>query len=148
MSGRKTATVTIDKDNRDKGKVFVLEEMPAAQGERWAIRTFLAMARSGVQIPDEIASSGLAGIAMLGLRAIAGIAYDDAAPLLAEMLSCIKFVPDSDRPNVTLPYPNWESQVEEIDTLLHLRAEIFKLHVDFSAIVGRLKSARSTSPQV
>ena len=59
---RKTMDVLIDADNRDKGKLFFVEEMPASQAEEWATRALMAMMRSGIDIPENIQDAGLAGI--------------------------------------------------------------------------------------
>jgi hypothetical protein len=135
---RKTLTVTIDAPGRDQGKVFTLREMPASQAEKWAARALLALARSGVEIPDNIASAGLAGIAYLGIKAFAGLRFDDAEPLLDEMFRCITFVPDPMRPNIVRGLI--EDDIEEVATRIKLRAELFTLHTGFS-----FPAANSTS---
>ena len=47
---RKEMTVTIQLDNRDKGKSFFITEMPSRQAEQWADRAFLALAHSGLNL--------------------------------------------------------------------------------------------------
>ena len=138
---RKTATVTIDEDGRDLGKVFLLREMPASQAEKWAARAFLAMARSGIDIPDDMAGAGLAGIAAVGLKAIGGLGFAEAEPLMDEMFACIQIIPDPARPAVVRALV--ESDTEEISTRLRLRKEVFGLHVDFSGLAAHLKSAQA-----
>ena len=66
---RKTKTVTIESENRDHGKCFLLTEMSAAAAEKWAARAFLALAKSGVNLPDGVADMGLAGVAAAGAGA-------------------------------------------------------------------------------
>lgn len=138
---RKTATVTIDAEGRDLGKVFLLREMPASQAEKWAARAFLAMARSGIDIPDDLAGAGLAGIAAVGLKAIGGLGFAEAEPLMDEMFACIQIIPDPARPAVVRALV--ESDTEEISTRLRLRKEVFGLHVDFSGLAAHLKSAQA-----
>lgn len=140
---RKELTITITAEGRDQGKVFHLVEMPAMQAERWATRALLALAKSGVEIPEDIARSGLAGVASLGMKAFAGLNYYDAEPLLAEMLTCVSIIPDPSKPNVMRK--DIESDIEEIATLIKLRAEVFSLHVAFSqlAITSQLTSMTS-----
>lgn len=138
---RKTATVTIEADGRDLGKVFLLREMPASQAEKWAARAFLAMARSGIDIPDDMAGAGLAGIAAVGLKAIGGLGFAEAEPLMDEMFACIQIIPDPARPAVVRALV--ESDTEEISTRLRLRKEVFGLHVDFSGLAAHLKSAQA-----
>jgi hypothetical protein len=135
---RKEITVTIATEGRDQGKRFKITEMSAAAGERWAIRAFLALARSGVVIPDYVQDMGWAGMATIGLRAFAGISYELAQPLLDEMLQCVQIV----EPNVTRGLT--EDDVEEIATYVELRREVFQLHVDFSKVAGHLKSRQAT----
>jgi hypothetical protein len=38
--------------DRDKGKRFKITEMPAMKAEKWAARFFLALAKSGIDIPS------------------------------------------------------------------------------------------------
>lgn len=126
---RKTQTVTIQDKGRDEGKVFVLTEMPASQAERWAVRAFLAMAHAGLEIPEDIANMGMAGIAAFGLRALGGISYAEAEPLLDEMFTCIQHIPDPARPDIVRKVI--ESDIEEVSTRFFLRKEVFGLHVNF-----------------
>jgi hypothetical protein len=132
---RKTKTIVIDQEGRDKGKMFVVHEMSATQAEKWAMKAFLALARSGVQIPDNIAEQGFAGIAILGLRALGQMDYDDAEPLLDEMFSMVAYVPDKMQPNVKRGCngvgPMIEDDIEETYTRLLLLKEMIALHTDF-----------------
>lgn len=127
---RKTLTVTIDAAGRDQGKAFFIREMPASQAELWAVRAFLALARSGVDVPEDIASSGLAGIASLGLKALTGLKFEEARDLMAEMFDCIQIIPDPSKPNVQRALI--EDDIEEVPTRLRLRKEVLELHVNFS----------------
>ena len=126
---RKTATVEISAEGRDKGKLFFITEMPAMQIERWATRALLALSKSGIDIPDDIASAGLAGVASLGMRALSHIDFHDAEPLLAEMLTCVQFIPDPN--NRSFKRSDIETDIEEVATFFKLRAEVFSLHTNF-----------------
>lgn len=126
---RKVATVIIDAEGRDQGKVFVLTEMPSSQGERWAMRALLALARSGVDVPDNLMQAGWAGIAALGVRAFGGMSFHDAEPLLEEMMRCVVIQPDPAQAKMTRQLV--ETDIEEIATRLRLRMEVFRLHSDF-----------------
>lgn len=139
---RKSKHIKIDtgdkSTNRDFGKIFVLMEMPAMQAEKWAARAFMALARSGVDLPADVSNAGMAGIAFMGLRALAvgGIHFEDIEPLLDEMLGCIKIVRDPKTPEMTydlrMGVPGAEDDIEEVATLIKLRQEVFDLHVNFS----------------
>lgn len=143
---RKTKIVTIERDGRDKGKSFLVTEMPAVQAEKWAARVFLAMAHSGVEVPPNIIDAGIAGIAVMGLRSLQGVNFEEAEPLLDEMMTCVRYAPDGKQ---ELARPLVESDIEEVPTILKLRAEVFQLHVDFSwADVRRTfqSASATTSP--
>src|SRR3954449_6524728 len=127
---RKELTLTIDTPGRDVNKTFFIREMSATKAERWATRALLALLKSGIEIPDDIAQAGLAGVAAMGLRAFGGIDFADAEPLLAEMLSCVQVIPDASRPMVKRALI--EDDIEEVSTLLRLREEVLSLHTGFS----------------
>ena len=131
---RRTKTVTIetpDVNNRDRGKTFLVTEMPAAQGEEWAFRALCAMAKSGVQLPDDYSNMSMAAIAGLGFTALSGMQFGDAKPLLDEMMDCVKFVGDPAKPDATTRALIGQDDIEEISTRLLLRKEVFSLHTDF-----------------
>lgn len=127
---RKTLNVTIIDEGRDKGKQFFITEMSGPAAEDWAFRVFLALARSGVDVPENFSQAGMAGLASLSLQAIGGMKYHEAKPLLDEMLSCVKILPDPSRPEVTRGLVN--DDTEEVKTLFKLRQYVFELHTGFS----------------
>jgi len=126
---RKTLTYTVETEGRDQGKVFKLTEMSAADAENWAIRAFFAIMNAGVDVPDEIAEMGMAGLAEIWTTAIAGVSYEAAKPLLEEMMDCVQRIPDPSKPNVVRALD--DSDIEEVKTRLLLRKAVFNLHVDF-----------------
>lgn len=127
---RKELTLTIDTPGRDVNKTFYVKEMSATKAERWATRALLALLKSGVEVPEDIAQAGLAGVAAMGLRAFGGIDFADAEPLLAEMLACVQIIPDASRPMVKRAII--EDDIEEVTTLLRLREEVLSIHLGFS----------------
>lgn len=142
---RKEQPITIKAEGRDKGKTFVLTEMPATKATKWALRAFLAMARNGVNIPEEIAGMGMRGILVIGfVRAIGSMAYDDAEALTDEMMECVEYVANVKEPLASRRRP-MEEDIEEIETHLFLRRAVFELHVDFSSLAARFKLAQSAS---
>ncbi|EMA4827268.1 hypothetical protein U3C74_001752 [Salmonella enterica] len=132
---RKEKFITIDGQGRDKGKVFHLTEMPASQAEWWAMRAIMAMGRGGVDLPDDVRSMGMAALALEGLKALSKIPPEEAKPLMGEMLDCVQFVPNPKNRSVRRPLI--EDDIEEITTRLDLRAEVFRLHVDFFSPAAR-----------
>src|SRR6185312_7551249 len=67
---RKTEIINVTSEGRDKGKQFIITEMPALRAERWAFRALLALAHSGVQLPEGAADGGMAVLASAGLQAL------------------------------------------------------------------------------
>lgn len=126
---RKEKVVQITSAGRDNGKLFYLREMPATRAEAWGTRALLALARGGVELPDDFMSRGIAGIAIVGVKALGGMEYDMAKPLLEEMLQCVQAVPNPSNPLIRRPLV--EDDTEEVATILFLRKEIINLHVDF-----------------
>lgn len=134
---RKTLRYTIPGERseelgqRDNGKTFVITEMSADAAERWALRALFAMQKAGVDVPKDAASAGVAAIAAIGLEAITSIPWNEAEPLLAEMMACVQY---EHREGVPLqPIMQGEvSQIEDVRTRLLLRVKVFELHTGFS----------------
>lgn len=126
---RKELIYTEQGKGRDFGKTFFIREMSATQAEWWAIRAGMAMARSGVAMPDNFADMGIAAMAGTGLKMVSQIPPDEAKPLLDELMECVQFVPDASNQNIKRKLI--DDDIEEIATRLKLRMEVFKLHVDF-----------------
>lgn len=139
---RKFKTVTITADGRDKGKSFLIVEKSAYDAEKWATRALLALSRAGATIDDDVAGAGALGILTAGIDAFRALPFEDAEPLLDEMMGCIHFVPDPSRidplsgrpPTRPLMRPDDfnDGDVEEVATLLQLREEVLSLHLGFS----------------
>ncbi len=127
---RKILTHTIQSEGRDKGKVFVITEMPATQGELWAARAFFALAKADIEVPEDISTAGMAGIVALGIKAFGKMTFEDAVPLMEEMFRCIQFMPDPSNPEVVRGLI--EDDIQEIRTRYELRKETIKLHINFS----------------
>jgi hypothetical protein len=59
-------------------------------------------------------------------------------------MECVEFIPNPQKPQVKVGYPLFESQVEEVKTLLMLKWEVLKLHLDFSLAAGLSESLGNT----
>lgn len=146
---RKTINFTVTDEGRDKGKTFVLTELAASRAEAWAARALLALMKSGEELPHGFENTGMAGMAQLGIKALAGLSWEVAEPLLAEMWECVQVMPDPTRPHVVRVLI--EDDIEEVLTRVKLRAEIWKLHTDFfsagalSRLTGAPAAAESNS---
>jgi hypothetical protein len=162
---RKTKIITIGAEGRDQGKSFLIVEKSAYDAEKWATRAMLTLSRAGASVDDDAIASGALGILASGLDAFRMLPFEDAEPLLDEMMSCIHFVPDpavvdqmSGRP-VTRPLMRPDDfndgDVAEVATLIQLREEVLSLHLGFSlaavlsSMAANLRTSRqnsSTSP--
>jgi hypothetical protein len=131
---RKTAQITVADEGRDKGKVFLITEMPSAQGEAWATRALLALMANNTNVPENFVELGMAGLAELGLRALSSLRWEVLSPLLDEMMGCIQTIPDPKKTHVIRPLI--DDDIEEISTRLKLRMEWWELHMGFLAAVA------------
>lgn len=122
---RKESTF-IAESGRDKGKQYLITEMPATQAEYWAFRTLLAVGNAGIEIPEELASQGMAGLLAVGYMNLLKIPFESAKPLLDEMMLCVQYVPSAN-----IKRPLIEDDIEEVTTRLQLRKEVWNLHMDF-----------------
>lgn len=130
---RKTQSLTITAEGRDKGKTFILTEMPADQGERWANRAFFALTNTGAAVPEEaLTAGGWAALAAVGIQALGMLSHEKVQPLLDELWpACVRYHHATNVPLQEIQTgPN--SQIEEIGTRYRIYAEIWKLHTGFS----------------
>lgn len=156
---RETRKVVItDPNSRDRNKMFILREMPAAVAEWWAIRALIVMGNSGVQMPTGVMESGLAGLAAMermkgtasalfaiGLRILPGVNARELKPLLDEMMECVTYQPPGNFPAQAI-LEGEMSQIEEVSTILRLRAEVLELHLGFS-LAGAASTLDTTPPE-
>ena len=97
---RKEKQIVIEDEGRDKGKIFILHEMPADAAEWWAIRAFKALAKAGVDVGDDAA--GMQQLSARGiLQSLSQVDERDLKTLLDEMWACIAFQPDPKNPQFT-----------------------------------------------
>lgn len=151
--GRRIKRVTITAEGRDRGKVFELQEMPAAQAEWWFYRAVLACANSTIELPQVEPEAGAAAfeitwrhVLAMGLHSFRGIKPSDVKPLLDEMAPLIRFKPPGPE-SVPLQeiFPGENSQIEEVTTWSALRYELIQLHVGFS--LAAVQSTTGTTPE-
>jgi hypothetical protein len=141
---RKEIVVTVPLDGRDKNKRFKIVEMPASQAEAWGARLMLALAASGADVPPNLMDMGMAGVAAMGIRAIGGIKWAEAKPLLDEMFACVSVMRDPAHPDISWG-PLVEQDIEEVRTRIWLREKVIALHTDFSiaAYTSGLRTAQA-----
>lgn len=133
-----------DNNNRDSGKIFILTEMPARRVEVWAQKLIFILSKSGVEIPDNLRDAGIYGVFVMGMHMLANSSIEELQPLLDEMLTCVRLQPDKAHPEFTRDLI--EDDIEEVKTLLILRAKILELHTGFS-IPGVLPTSSTSTPR-
>jgi hypothetical protein len=127
---RRRDKVTIEREGRDKGKVFWITEMSATEGEYWAGRMLTLLAAGNTQVPSGFFQMGFEGCAAwIAVHGIGGIDWTVAKPLLDEMMACVTIQPDPTR-NITRAL--LDDDIEEITTRLALREAWFDTHLGFS----------------
>jgi hypothetical protein len=141
---RKTKVVTIDTEGRDKGRSFLLTEMPASAAEEWGLYAVLALSRAGFEVTSEMRRAGMMAIAVVGgLNALNRLAPADAKYLMDRLMACVKAMPSS---GVTRELV--EDDIDEVLTRLYLKAEVFELHTGFKVADAILKSVASAFPKI
>lgn len=130
-------------EGRDKGKTYLLTEMPASQAEMWAARAFFAMANNGIEVPSDLKGSGMAGMGRFAMQMLGRLPFTEAKPLMEEMLTCVQAIPDPEKREFSRPLV--ETDIEEVKTRLKLRMEVMKLHSDFFTAVAPSTSASTSA---
>lgn len=145
---RKTKTIIIPRTegNRDGGKTFLLTEMSAMASEKWAVRALGAITNSGLDIPPEVLQMGMGALVAVGFRGLLTMGFEEAEPLLDEMMECVQIVPDPKNPLVVRRVD--DEDIEEVTTRLILRSEVWELHTGFSpaAFLSKLGMAANQTP--
>lgn len=119
--GRKVEHFTIEAEGRDKGKVFVLTEMPATLGKPWLMKVTMLLGIQGVDVKGLGKSGGAAAIAMV---------MDD--PLLSGWRDCVKYLHAADQLPQKVFWDLPTCQIEEIETVTYLQAKVLELHMGFT----------------
>lgn len=122
---------------RDDGRKYLITEMSATAGEKWAFRVLNGLATSGVDLGRISPDMGWAGLAVIGIDAIARMPWPLQEPLLDEMWRCVQYVQASGAPRSLL-----EEDIEEVATRLELRERVVSLHLGFS-LRDRLSALRA-----
>lgn len=123
----KSKTITIDQEGRDKGRSYILTEMPALKAEKWARHAIAAMSREDLDARGEIQQLGMLGFVLVGMQALAGGKIDQVDALMDDMLPQIKIVEEA----VTRPLGG-DGDIWELSTLYRLRKELIELHMGFT----------------
>ena len=129
---RQVKQITITTPGRDFGKRFVITEMSAWAWDEWQSRALFAISKGGGAVPDDFTEQGLAGLLAFGLQALTSVSFEEARPLMAELMACVARCPDDARPDFARPGGVLDSDFEEAKTIQFLRREALELHLGFS----------------
>jgi hypothetical protein len=146
---RNTKIVHITADNRDKGKAYFLKEMPALRAENWGLRVLFALENAGFQVPEEVRGTGMAALASFGVQKVLSpqLNFQEFEPLLDEMMGCVERIPNPENESIHRALADHQDDLEEVSTILGLRAEVLMLHLGFlpAAIRSTLTSTLATA---
>lgn len=141
---RKTLQYRVtDTTSRDAGTRYLITEMSATDAEKWALRAFIGMAKNGITIPQYTQEGGMALMALYGLNMVAQLPVEEAEYLMGRMMDCVKVMPNDNNDDVVRELV--EEDIQDVATRVKLRAEVFKLHVDFIQ-AGKLLKSGSAAP--
>ncbi len=138
---RKTETITITDEGRDQGKVFVLTEMAAIAGERWATQALFLLGQAGSNVPEwaQGEGAGMAGFASVRLGGLPALkALQD--PSLDAWWDCVQYQHAQNQMPQKI-FAGSACQIEEIATINLLRMKVLELHVSPFLPVSRSTSA-------
>lgn len=131
---------------RDNGKKFKLTEMPAERAFDWGTKALLAMAKSGVSIPENIVEQGMAGVAMVAFKTVGGLEFMSIHELRRDLMACVQiYTPGS--PTHARP-PTGQDDIEEPQTIFQLCQEVIELHLGFSVAEGLSRLVSKSLPAV
>jgi len=160
---RHTKTITIEEEGRDKGKTFILTEMPATLGEKWAMQLMHLITHNAEAVavnPQALNGGGGMGALAVMLAEAQGVGNSNDAmtpeqvalglamaraltdPSLDAWWDCVRYQHAPNHP----PQPINQGaacQIEEIKTIAFLRFEVLNLHTDF---FSREKASTMASP--
>lgn len=133
-SGLKTKTVTIEK-GRDKGKTFLITEMPAIQADEWAHQLLEQAANSGVNLKevdvlnlDTKSMSGMVEIGAAVFTVLGRIPAEKSREMKFDMLNtCVQIVPTSGEPRACI----WDQEIKDFKNFTILAAHAIGIHIDF-----------------
>ena len=144
---RKTKTLVID-SGRDKGKSFLITEMPVTRADKWANTALLAMLRGGVDVgnvnfgliadtigvgdaPKIDPMGGMLELARITIAGLGNVTETVGQELLDQLINdCAQVISSG---GVVRQMLSIDDEIEDLKTLWMLRKESLLLHIDFLA---------------
>ena len=146
---RRTLIYTVETDGRDKGKKFLITEMSPWDGEKWGVNCLLAFMKGGINLPQGYETTGLSGLAALGFQMFSSLDWETLEPLFNQMMKCVEFVIEIKNQPITRPLTNdgINFDIEDSITLMEIKYQVWKMHVDFLKAVIRLISPEMSAQE-
>lgn len=128
---RKQKTVEIATAGRDKGKIFVVTEMPAVAAWHWGIKLLAVIRSLGATISEDAAKSGMAGVAQAsGNITPAQLIEAMQDESLAAWWDCVRYQHDPEHaPQIIKQGVN--CPIDEVLTCTELAWAVVTLHTGF-----------------
>ena len=135
-NGLKTKTVTIEK-GRDKGKKFLITEMPAMQADEWSHQLIEQASLSGVNLKDvdilNMNTDSMKGMVEIGVgifTVLGRIPYQISREMKFDLLNrCVQLVPSSGNPRAC----EWDQEILDFPNFTKLAFNVIELHIGFLA---------------
>lgn len=150
----RTKIVTVQFEGRDKGAQYLLTEMVASQGEKWAMKALLAMLHNTViDLPEGWQQAPMMVVAGIGIaKLLAGIPFSTMDELGNELMGCItpQALPNmqGNIEQLSIRRSLVEADIQEISTRAWLKSEVFELHTGFSVADVISRSITSMKEQI
>jgi hypothetical protein len=144
---RKESTIFLE-DGGNKLE-FKIMAMPATKGHEFLVRALLLLGSSGADYSGEASLEGAAGyLNSQGLKALSRIDFEQAKPLLGDLLSCCTRV-NRESGGVVMQKLDSPGTIDSIisdpRTIFQLQVEAFKVNFGF---FGQGGEEKSDSPEV
>lgn len=157
---REKRIVTIEDAGREI--TFSIQQMPALKLEKWIYKAAIQLAKAnGFEVAGEsfkdaqnaikklkAGDSDGSGIQWI-INTVGGLDFEKAEPLLDELFSCVKLIPDANNQTMemALTPATIEGQIESPLTLMKLRVEVLKVNFSFFS-KGATQTSQPATPQI
>src|SRR6266852_1817408 len=136
------ATYGRDAESHSK---FKITEMSAIDAFDWGTKALLAMAKSGVEIPSDIISQGMAGVAVVIVRTVGGLEFISVKDLRQQLLDCVQIYVNPDGNAIQTRKLVGQNDIQEPYTIYQLLIAVLELHLGFSIAESLSKLTSQTT---
>lgn len=136
MSRREKLFAIENPESRDNGKVFIITEMSAWEGEKLAEDVFRVMGEKNFTgLPVDVISMGCAGLANYGVAVLSAADADVSATLKTRLLDTVDIEIENNGKTITRKVVP-STDFEEISTIRQLIDEVFSLNFSYFTLGG------------